>query len=360
MSPSVCKDGDSARIADFLGELISVPSTEHPSPQLRAARNDPQVMATWLARSFGEWLAAECAVAPLAIVLEDLHWGDLPSVSVPGRRVAFAGGQAPHGAGARAARGSRDLPGPLAGGGEAPPRPWTARPPRRRAAGQGGAWRRDLQRTRSPASSSAPTATPSISRSSSGASTTAAATRCPRRSSRSLESRLERLEPEARRIVRAASVFGEVFWQGAVACLLGGGGSAADLARMARSAPAARVHLRGERLPLRGRPRVRLPARPAARGRVRDAHGGRSNDGTQTRGRVAGEGRREGRPDDGRSLREGRAAQARHSLARARSPYGAGRRQRRGGDLAWPARASRAARWAPSELRCARCRAPAS
>ena len=37
-----------------------------------------------------------------------------------------------------------------------------------------------------------------------------------------VQTRLERLEPEARRVVRAASVLGEVFWQGAVAALLGG------------------------------------------------------------------------------------------------------------------------------------------
>jgi tetratricopeptide (TPR) repeat protein len=77
----VCKKSDYASIADFLGELIGVPSPDAPSPQLRSARNDPQTMATWLGRSFGEWLAAECDARPLLIILEDLHWGDLPSVA---------------------------------------------------------------------------------------------------------------------------------------------------------------------------------------------------------------------------------------------------------------------------------------
>jgi predicted ATPase len=56
-----CSGADFVRIADFLGELIGVPSSERPSPQLRAARNDPQVMAARLARSFRDWLATECS-----------------------------------------------------------------------------------------------------------------------------------------------------------------------------------------------------------------------------------------------------------------------------------------------------------
>jgi serine/threonine protein kinase len=78
---SICEKVHSERIADFLGELIGVPSVEHASPQLRAARNDPQIMAGWLRRSFAEWLTAECSTRPILVVLEDLHWGDLPSVT---------------------------------------------------------------------------------------------------------------------------------------------------------------------------------------------------------------------------------------------------------------------------------------
>ena len=36
-----------------------------------------------------------------------------------------------------------------------------------------------------------------------------------------VQSRMERLHDDARRIVRAASIFGEVFWRGAVGALLG-------------------------------------------------------------------------------------------------------------------------------------------
>src|SRR5262249_31295097 len=38
-----------------------------------------------------------------------------------------------------------------------------------------------------------------------------------------VQGRLEALDPRARRVLRAASVFGPTFWQGAVEALLGGG-----------------------------------------------------------------------------------------------------------------------------------------
>ena len=224
----VCKDGDFSRIADFLGELISVPSTEHPSPQLRAARNDPQVMATWLARSFGEWLAAECAVAPLAIVLEDLHWGDLPSVVYLGEGLRSLAGK-PF---MVLALGRPEVH-------ETFPDLWPAAEKQHLALGRlapraaerlvraalgdkiaGDAVARVVER----ADGNAFYLEELIRRVDDGSGDT-----LPETVIALVESRLERLEPEARRIVRAASVFGEVFWQGAVACLLGGGGSAADL-----------------------------------------------------------------------------------------------------------------------------------
>jgi predicted ATPase len=45
-----------------------------------------------------------------------------------------------------------------------------------------------------------------------------------------VQSRLEKLDPAARRVLRAASIFGTVFWRGAVEELIGGGDTAAWLA----------------------------------------------------------------------------------------------------------------------------------
>ena len=66
------------RIVDLVGEMVGVTSREMGV----VTRRDPlwlgdQMRAAWL-----EWMAAEAAAAPLLFVLEDLHWGDLPTVSL--------------------------------------------------------------------------------------------------------------------------------------------------------------------------------------------------------------------------------------------------------------------------------------
>ena len=81
---SVCAESDSERIADFLCELLGSPTSAQATPTLVAARNDPQIMSEWLRRSFSEWLTGEAAAKPTLVVLEDVHWGDFPSVSFIG------------------------------------------------------------------------------------------------------------------------------------------------------------------------------------------------------------------------------------------------------------------------------------
>lgn len=75
---------ESRLVADFVCELLGVPVQTDPSPPLMAARDDPRLLADWLRSSFEEWLRAE-ASEPLLIVLEDLHWGDVPTVTYLGR-----------------------------------------------------------------------------------------------------------------------------------------------------------------------------------------------------------------------------------------------------------------------------------
>ena len=55
-------------------------STDDASVQLRAARADPMLMADQMRRAWEDFLAAELRAGPLLLVLEDLQWGDLPSV----------------------------------------------------------------------------------------------------------------------------------------------------------------------------------------------------------------------------------------------------------------------------------------
>jgi len=68
------------RVMNFLGELIGVAFDDARAPQLRAARRDPILMGDQMRRAAEDWIAAELAHNPIVVILEDLHWGDLPSV----------------------------------------------------------------------------------------------------------------------------------------------------------------------------------------------------------------------------------------------------------------------------------------
>ncbi|HEX7603891.1 MAG TPA: hypothetical protein VF316_19870 [Polyangiaceae bacterium] len=73
--------GDVQRVADFLGEMIGVRFPDDDRVQLRAARQDPMLMGDQMRRAWEAFLEAECDEGrPLLLVLEDLHWGDLPTV----------------------------------------------------------------------------------------------------------------------------------------------------------------------------------------------------------------------------------------------------------------------------------------
>ncbi len=215
-----CQGGDIGRIADFLGELVGVASTERPSPQMRAARNDPQVMAEQLRRSFGEWLAAECVARAVLVVLEDLHWGDLPSVmylaealralsAKPLMVLALARPEV-HEAFPSLWQGAETTEVSL---GRLTPRaaerlvrtvlvdPSADLVARilERADGNAFFLEELIRRVAESGGESLPETVVAL-----------------------VQSRLERLHDEARRIVRAASVFGQVFWSGAVGALVRG------------------------------------------------------------------------------------------------------------------------------------------
>jgi tetratricopeptide (TPR) repeat protein len=71
---------DVARVAAFLGEIAAV-RFEDEGVQLRAARGDPQLMGDQMQRAFVDFVDAECRDAPLVLVLEDLQWGDAPTIA---------------------------------------------------------------------------------------------------------------------------------------------------------------------------------------------------------------------------------------------------------------------------------------
>ncbi len=75
-------DTKTARIAAFLGEIVGAPTAAaNVSVELRAARANPVTMGDQIRRAFEDFLEAELAEHPVLVVIEDLQWGDLPTVN---------------------------------------------------------------------------------------------------------------------------------------------------------------------------------------------------------------------------------------------------------------------------------------
>jgi eukaryotic-like serine/threonine-protein kinase len=64
------------RLADFLGDLAGTPRHDEPGMELASARGDAELMSRWLRRTVREWLGAETARKPVVLMIEDLHWSD--------------------------------------------------------------------------------------------------------------------------------------------------------------------------------------------------------------------------------------------------------------------------------------------
>ncbi len=69
-------------VAAYLGELAGVPFDSNATGSLAAARADPTRMGDSIRGAWLDFVGAECGDKPLVIVLEDLHWGDRPSINL--------------------------------------------------------------------------------------------------------------------------------------------------------------------------------------------------------------------------------------------------------------------------------------
>lgn len=215
------------RVTEFLGELLGVPFPDDASVLLRTARENPVLLGDQMRRAWEDFVAAECRAQPVLLVLDDLHWGDLPTVKLLDATL----------------RNLRDLPFMVLAlarpeVNEAFPRLWAERDLVSVALTQltKRASEKLVREMLGPASSaeSGPddaTVARLIERSAGNAFYLEELIRAvaeghgdqlPETVLAMAQARLESLEPEARRVLRAASVFGEVFWAGGVVALLGG------------------------------------------------------------------------------------------------------------------------------------------
>jgi len=217
---------DAARAAEFLGELIGVPFPED-SARLRTARTDPRLMNAHMKQAWTDWVGAEANASPLLLVLEDLHWGDWPTVKFVDAILA-AHAERPILVLALARPDVRtQLPGL-----------WDGRPVTEIALGAlprraGERLVREVLGDRV----DAPKAARLVEQAAGNALYLEELIRAvadgkgdalPESVLAMVQARLDRLPAEARRVLRAASVFSNLFWAAGVEALLGGELDAAD------------------------------------------------------------------------------------------------------------------------------------
>ncbi|ACY15277.1 serine/threonine-protein kinase PknK [Haliangium ochraceum] len=70
-----------SRVLPFVGEMIGVSFADENDPDLRTAMGTPAAVSERMREAWQIFVRGECARRPVLILLDDLHWGDLLSVS---------------------------------------------------------------------------------------------------------------------------------------------------------------------------------------------------------------------------------------------------------------------------------------
>ncbi len=212
---------DVARVSEFLGELVGTAFPDESSVQLRAAREDPVLMGDQLRRAWEDFLAAECAAQPVILALDDLQWGDLPTVQFVDAALRNLHDR-PFFVLALARPEVSDLF----------PRLWSERAVQSMPLGE--LTRRASEKLVRQVLGDAitPEAASRVVEQAAGnalyleelirAVADGRGDAAPETVVAMVQTRLESLPDEARRVLRAASVFGQTFWRGSTVALLGG------------------------------------------------------------------------------------------------------------------------------------------
>jgi predicted ATPase len=215
--------------AETLGDLIGTPFETDDRDEPGAVHDNPKLPSEQMRQSFLGFLREECATQPVVIVLEDLHWGDLSTIKLMYAALGALGDQ-PLMVLALARNNVTELF----------PQLWADRCVQeirlrrlpRRASVQlvrqalGDAVAEDSVKVLVERSDRHASYLQELIRAAAGGSLD----RIPPAVLAMVQARLEKLDPAARRVLRAASIFGPTFWRGGVEELIGGGDTAAWLA----------------------------------------------------------------------------------------------------------------------------------
>ncbi|WP_434044620.1 MULTISPECIES: protein kinase domain-containing protein [Sorangium] len=211
---------DCARVTEFLGEVARIRFSDEGRVELRAARSDPMLMGDQIRRAWEDFVLAECRGEPVLLVLEDLQWGDVPTVKLIDAALAH-----------------RDQPLMVLALARPEveavfPKVWVSRGVqeiRLREIGRRGSERlvREVL-----GDSVTPDVCARLCERAGGnafyleelirAAASGRTESLPETVLSMVQARLESLDAEARRVLRAASVFGQKFWRGGLMALLGG------------------------------------------------------------------------------------------------------------------------------------------
>lgn len=78
----VVEEAEAAWVTELLGEMIGAPFPGAVTPRLRAARQNASIMAGQIQAAYVEYMGALAGRRPALLLLEDLHWGDEASVKL--------------------------------------------------------------------------------------------------------------------------------------------------------------------------------------------------------------------------------------------------------------------------------------
>jgi predicted ATPase len=217
---------DRERVVAFLGEAGGVAFPDEGNPRLRAARQDPRIMDDQITLAMLEFLRAECAERPLLLVLEDLHWGDALTVKLVATALRELGDRPLMVLGLARPEADKLLLKPWAGIAQPLPLQPLSKKAGERLVHQvlaGDVSEETVARIVEHAAGNALFLEELIRAEAEGRTGQA-----PETVLAILQARIGRLDAGARRVLRAASVFGEIAWVAGIHALLGSGGHDID------------------------------------------------------------------------------------------------------------------------------------